>query len=237
MQDQRLTIRIKSRYLLKSVSSVGSLVDILLGNITLKGHGKAQSKTQSSIAFALSLFLLAATSPASIGLASAPLAQESFPAPPADRTLIYVADERGALTPFAFEAGTTPLSVEREAKGDKRSYVELKGATSATVITNILPRFYLFLPDDGHAKPPFIVRLTEKRGARRVTAMAQKGYKGFAIDSEEIVKPHYRVLGNENGLLFMEIRTREPLTFGEYAIIGTDLQRIATFRIGASSNQ
>ena len=166
----------------------------------------------------------------------AALAQESFPAPPSDRTLIYVADERGALTPFAFEAGTTPLSVETVAKGDKRSYVELKGAGSSTVITNIEPRFYLFLPDDGHAKPPFIVRLTEKRGARRVMAMAQKGYKGFAIDSAEIVKPRYRVLGRENGQLFMEIRTREPLTAGEYAIIGTDLQRIATFRVGAAPN-
>jgi hypothetical protein len=163
-------------------------------------------------------------------------AQESFPAPPADRTLIYVADEKGALAPFAFEAGSTPLSVDKVAKGDKRSYVELKGANSATLITGSEPRIYLFLPDDGHAKPPFIVRLTEKRGARRVTAMAQKGYKGFAIDSEEIVKPHYRVLGKENGQLFMEIRTREPLMVGEYAIIGTDLQRIATFRVGAALN-
>ncbi len=203
----------------------------------MKAHRKAQSKTQSKIAFALLLVLLAAMSLASTSLVSATLAQETFPAPPADRTLIYVGDERGALAPFAFEVGATPLSVEREAKGDKRSYVELKGSASATVITSLEPRFYLFLPDDGHAKPPFIVRLTEKRGARRVTAMAQKGYKGFAIDSEEIVKPHYRVLGRENGLLFMEIRTREPLMFGEYAIIGTDLQRIATFRIGASSNQ
>ncbi len=203
----------------------------------MKAHRKAQSKTQSNIAFALSFFLLAATSLASTSLASVTLAQESFPAPPADRTLIYVADERGALSPFTFEAGATPLSVERVAKGDKRSYVELKGASSAVGITNLEPRFYLFLPDDGHAKPPFIVRLMEKRGARRVTAMAQKGYKGFAIDSEEIVKPHYRVLGREGGMLFMEIRTREPLMFGEYAIIGTDLQRIATFRIGASSNQ
>jgi hypothetical protein len=166
-----------------------------------------------------------------------PFSQETFPAPPADRTLIYVADERGALLPLAFETGATPLSVETVAKGDKRSYVELKGASSALVITNLEPRFYLFLPDESQAKPPFIVRLTEKRGARRVTAMAQKGYKGFAIDSEEIIKPHYRVLGREGGSIFMEIRTREPLMLGEYAIIGTDLQRIATFRIGASSNK
>ena len=165
-----------------------------------------------------------------------PTAQETFPAPPADRAPIYIADERGALSPLAFEAGTTPLNVEAVAKGDKRSYVELKGERSATVIINVEPRFYLFVADDGHAKPPFIVRLTEKRGARRVTAMAQKGYKGFAIDSEEIVKPHYRVLGREGGMLFMEIRAREPLMLGEYAIVGADLQRVATFRVAAAAS-
>jgi hypothetical protein len=166
-----------------------------------------------------------------------PQAQETFPAPPADRTLIYFAGDGGALVPLSFEAGTTPLTIDAVAKGDKRSYVELKGEKSSSVITNIDPRFYLFLPDSASAKPPLIVRLTEKRGARRVGAVAQKGYKGFAIDSEEIVKPHYRVLGRENGMLFMEIRTREPLMLGEYAIIGTDLKQIATFRIAAGSNQ
>jgi hypothetical protein len=163
-------------------------------------------------------------------------AQESLPAPPADRALIYFADERGALAPLAFEAGTTPLRIEAVAKGDKRSYVELKGASSPTAIANIEPRFYFFLPDEANVKPPFLVRLSEKRGARRVSAMAQKGYKGFAIDSEEIIKPHYRVLGREGGMQFVEFRPREPLMLGEYAIIGSDLQRIATFRITSASN-
>jgi hypothetical protein len=162
------------------------------------------------------------------------VAQESLPSPPADRTLIYVADEKGSLSPIAYESGTTPLSLEIVAKSDKRSYVELKGERSLTVITNTAPRFYLFLPDKSDAKPPFIVRLAEKRGARRVVAMAQKGYRGFAIDSEEIIKPHFRVLGRADGKIFMEIRTREPLMLGEYAIIGTDLKQIATFRVVAS---
>jgi len=162
-------------------------------------------------------------------------AQETLPAPPADRGLIYFADERQtALAPLAFEEGSTPLRVEQVAKGDKRSYVELKGAHAATVITGLEPRFYLFLPDEANAKPPFLVRLTEKGGARRVTAMAQKGYKGFAIDSEEIVKPHYRVLKREGGTQFVEFRPREPLLYGEYAIIGADLGRIATFRVMAA---
>lgn len=164
-------------------------------------------------------------------------AQETLPAPPADRALVYFSDERQtALAPLVFEQGSTPLRVEEVAKGDKRSYVELKGEHAATVVTGLEPRFYLFLPDEANAKPPFLVRLTAKRGARRVTAMAQKGYKGFAIDSEEIVKPHYRVLGRNGGMQFVELRPREPLLNGEYAIIGTDLQRIATFRVMPALN-
>jgi hypothetical protein len=161
----------------------------------------------------------------------APFAQETFPAPPADRTLIYIADEKNTLTPLAFETGVTPLRIDAAAKNDKRSYVEVKGARSATVIKRDEPRFYLFVPDEASAKPPFVVRLTEEHGARRVTAMAQKGYRGFAIVTDEIIKPHYRVLAREGGMIFMEIRLREPLMDGEYAIIGADLQRIATFSI------
>lgn len=164
-------------------------------------------------------------------------AQETFPAPPADRTLVYSVDETGALAALPFEAGTTPLSIEKTAGSDKRSYVELKGESAVTVLKSSEPRFYLFVPDVANAHPPFIVRLTPKRGVRRVTAMAQKGYKGYAIDSAEIVKPHYRVLGADNGLLYMEIRSRLGLMPGEYAIIGTDLRRIATFRVAAATQQ
>lgn len=168
---------------------------------------------------------------------SASPGQETFPSPPADQTLIYLADEKGALTPLPFEAGVTPLRVEMVATSDKRSYVEIKGERAATVITNDLPRFYLFLPDKPDAKPPFLVRLTEKGRARRVAAMAQKGFKGYAIAAEDIIKPHYRILSREGGMQFMEIRLREPLVQGEYAIIGTDLQHIATFRVAAALNR
>ena len=164
-------------------------------------------------------------------------AQETFPAPPADRALVYVVDESNALMALPFETGTTPISIEKVASSDKRSYVELKGEASATILKTEEPRFYLFVPDVPNIHPPFIVNLTPKRGARRVTAMAQKGFKGFAIDSAEIIKPHYRVLGREGGMLYMEIRPRDGLMPGEYAIIGTDLQRIATFRISGAATQ
>jgi hypothetical protein len=164
-------------------------------------------------------------------------AQQSFPAPPANRALIYMASAGGALEALPFEVGATPLKADAVAGSDKRSYVELKGAEAAKAISETSPRFYLFVPDQANAHPPFLVRLTPKRNARRVTAMAQKGLRGFAIDSAEIVKPHYRVLAREGGMIYMEISPRESLLPGEYAIIGTDLQRVATFRVASVSNR
>ena len=158
--------------------------------------------------------------------------ENSFPAPPADRTLIYFANETNRLTPLPFEVGTTPLRASEVAGRDKRSYVEIKGERATTVITGGAPRFYLFVPDEKNVHTPFLVRLTNKGRARRVTAMAQRGQRGFAIDSEEIIMPHYRVLASDGGMLYMEFRARQPLPAGEYAFIGADLQRIATFRIG-----
>lgn len=160
---------------------------------------------------------------------------DSFPQPPADHTLVYILDERGALTPLPFESGSTPLKVEEVANNDKMSYVELKGATAATLIATVSPRFYLFVAKRDGVHPPFLVRLAAKRNARRVTAIAQKGLRGYAVASEEIVKPHYRVLLERDGEMYMEIRPREPLAPGEYAIMGTDLERIAAFRLGQAA--
>jgi hypothetical protein len=162
-------------------------------------------------------------------------AQSDFPPAPADKTLVYLADEHGALTALPFEAGVMPIKTDEVAKSDKISYVELKGASAATLVKGDEPRLYVFVPDAPGAHPPFIVRLTQKRGVRRVTAMTQKGLRGYAIASEEIVKPRYRVLGRDAGMVYMEIRPREPLLPGEYAIVGTDLQRIASFRTGPPS--
>ncbi|HEX8708439.1 MAG TPA: hypothetical protein VF723_09375 [Pyrinomonadaceae bacterium] len=195
------------------------------------------SSTYMLAAAALALSLaLACVGAARRPVLAGPLPQESFPARPADQTLVYIADEKNTLAALPFETGTTPLRVEEAARSDRRSYVELKGEHAATVFPGDAPRFYLFVPDEANAHPPFLVRLTRRRGARRVTAMAQRGLRGFAVASEEIVMPHYRVLGREGGMAYMEIRAREPLLPGEYAIIGTNLQRIATFRIAAASN-
>jgi hypothetical protein len=160
------------------------------------------------------------------------VAQQNFPAPPADRALIYVADEKNNLTPLPFEAGTTPLKVDQAAKSDKTSYVELKGAQAATVVSSDTPRFYLFLPDQPNVRSTLLVRLEVKKNARRVAVMSQKGLTGFSIASDEIVKPRIKVLGREGGMQYIEISPREGLLApGEYAFIGTHLSRLATFRV------
>ena len=160
-------------------------------------------------------------------------AQEFLPSPPSDRALVYILDAQNKLVALPFEKGQTPLHPEKVAGSTKISYVELKGEHSATVITNTTLRWFLFTYERPGAHPPFLVWLTPRHGARRVTAIAQRGTTGFAISSEEIVKPSIRVLAKDGDQVFMEFRPRNSLMPGEYAIIGDDLTRIATFRVTA----
>lgn len=161
--------------------------------------------------------------------------QERVPPAPADRTLTYwrVGGET-ELKPLPLEAGTSSLRPEVPAGSDKWGRVELKGETAATTIPSSEPHFFLFVADTAGVHPPLLVRLAAKRGVRRVAAMVQKGQRGFAIAAEEIVKPRYRVLGRDEGFIYMEVWAREPLLPGEYGFIGSGLARIPTFRIGAS---
>ena len=162
-------------------------------------------------------------------------AQESLPSPPADRALIYVLDDQDKLVPLPFEQGQTPLHSDQVAKGTKVSFIELKGEHSATTLMTT-PRLFLFTSSRPGAHPPFLVWLTPHGRARRVTAIAQKGMQGFAIDSEAIIKPLIRVLARLDGdQVFVELRPRSSLIAGEYAIIGDDLTRIATFRVAAAA--
>ncbi|MFS8085854.1 MAG: hypothetical protein ACMG6H_09505 [Acidobacteriota bacterium] len=170
-------------------------------------------------------------------LARTSVAQEFLPAPPHDRALVYVLDEQNKLVPLPFEAGQTPLHPEKVAGSTKVSYVELKGEHAATILPTATPRWFLFTYERPGAHPPFLVWLTPRRGARRVTAIAQRGASGFAISSAEIVKPSIRVLAKDGDQVFMEFRPRNSLMPGEYAIIGDDLTRIATFRVLAAAGQ
>jgi hypothetical protein len=158
--------------------------------------------------------------------------QELIPAMPADQGQIYVADDKGGLANIPFETAKTPLSATAVAKSSRNSYVELPGDRSMTSLKSEDPRFYLFVSEGPNSHPPFLVQLTVKKGVRRVTAIAERGRPGYAISSDEIIKPHYRVLANAQGRLFMEIHPRDPLVPGEYAIMGSDLSRVATYSVG-----
>jgi hypothetical protein len=163
-------------------------------------------------------------------------AQEFLPSPPSDRTLIYMLDEQNKLVPLPFEQGQTPLHPDRVAKSTKISYLELKGEHAETIFKTATPRVFLFTYQRPGEHPPFLVWLTPHKGARRVTAIAQKGMSGYAISSDEIIKPTVRGLVKEGDLVFMEVRPRISLMPGEYAIIGDDLARIATFRVMTGAN-
>jgi hypothetical protein len=161
----------------------------------------------------------------------ASLQQNAYPEPPADRALIYLGDAKNSLTALPVEAGTSKLRLNEVARSDKSGYLELQGEHAATATGDPLPHFYLFVKDVQGVRPPFIVRLAEKGKARRVSIMTQKGLSGFAVPSEQIVRPRLLVLKREDGMLFMQVSPREPLPPGEYAFVGADPSRIATFRI------
>lgn len=159
-------------------------------------------------------------------------AQEFLPSPPADKTLIYILDGDNKLVALPFETGRTPLKITEKAKSSKTSYLEITGEKAATTLL-ATPRIFLFTSERPGTHPPFIVWMDSRHGSRRATAVTQAGMPGFAIDSAQIVKPTVRVLAKSGDEVFMEIRPRTSLVPGEYAIIGDDLTRIATFRVTA----
>jgi hypothetical protein len=156
--------------------------------------------------------------------------REFFPAPPADHSLIYVLDSQNKLTSLPFEKAETPIKSDQVAKGTSTSYIELKGPHSSTVL-KADQRIFVFTMERPGMHPPFIVLLTSKRGNRRATAIVQRGLTGFAISSDQIVRPFVLGLWKNGDEVFMQLRPRVSLAPGEYAIIGADLTRVATFRI------
>ena len=169
-------------------------------------------------------------------------AQEFVPPIPNDFTLIYYTDAGNKLQSLPFEDVKTSVPINPAAKSIQTGYAELKGESAATVISNTTARFYMFITEHSDPPPPLLVHLKRKSGARRMTAVAGRGIKGYAPVAEESVEPHYRVLEQipiRSGKLvinvnFVEMRPRSPLAPGEYAFIGTDSKVAATFRVEAS---
>jgi hypothetical protein len=193
------------------------------------GYRAEDSRLIISVWFVLLIAVMVAGIAVTVGKARG---QELVPKMPSDHDLVYVVDDRGELANIPFETAKTPLNATAVAKKNRNSFVELPGERSTMNLKTVDPHIYLFVSEGPNVHPPFLVQLAVKRGARRVTAIAERGRPGYAIASEEIVKPHYRVLGNAQGQLFMEIHPRDPLVPGEYAIMGSDLSRVATFSVG-----
>lgn len=156
--------------------------------------------------------------------------QELLPAPPADPALVYYLNNN-QLAALPFERGQSSFKFDAPAKQTRTGFIELKGEHAATSLMEDIPRLFVFTSKQPGSHPPFLVMLTVRHGARRVTAVAQHGLAGFAIDSNEIIKPNVRVIAPAGEQVFMEIRPRISLMPGEYAIIGDNPARIATFRV------
>lgn len=166
--------------------------------------------------------------------------QQPFPAAPNDLTRIYYLDTANKLAPLPFEIGITSLNVHSVARENKRSEVKLNGLKATAVLNGSNPSFYVFVADRMDPPPHLLVRLMSKQASRRFTVTVIKGRKGYMPLHEENVRLDYRILerlsveageGRIRFVNYMEIRPRQSLEPGEYAIIGDSLAAIATFSI------
>lgn len=166
--------------------------------------------------------------------------QQSYPEVPTDLTRVYYLEAERKLAPLPFEKGITPVNVFAVARDDKTVEVEVSGARAATSLKNSAPVFYVFVADRMDPPPHLLVRLMSRKSSRRFIITTIKGRKGYAPLNEENVRLDYRILerlrvqAGKGRILFvnyMEIRPRQALTPGEYAIIGDSLEDVATFRV------
>jgi len=165
--------------------------------------------------------------------------QDRFPEPPKDLTRIYYLNE-SELTPLPFEEGLVHANVFVPALQDKVTRVLIKGASAATVLSNDKLRFYAYVADRMDPAPHQLVRLTNRKSNRELKISLIKGRKGYApfaadaIELEHRLLERLRVNAGSNRILFvnyMELRPKDKLISGEYAIIGDSLADMATFRI------
>ena len=173
-------------------------------------------------------------------LSSPAIAQQSFPDPPSDLTKIYFLSGANELSAMPFESGITTVNVFQLAVADKVTHVRIKGQTATTVLTNNELRFFVFVADRMDPPPHQLVRLTTGKSDRSLKISLIKGRKGYAPFDEDNIRLQRRILkrlsvaAGPGRILFvnyMELRPLQPLSPGEYAIIGDSLADMATFRI------
>ena len=167
-------------------------------------------------------------------------AQNSFPEPPSDLTKIYYLSGKDELVALPFEAGATALNVFQPAIEDKVTRVRVPGAKAATVLSSDGLRFFVFVADRMDPAPHQLVRLAAGKSDRSLKISVLKGRKGYAPFDEDNIHLQKRVLkrlsvpagpGRMIFVNYMELRPRQPLPPGEYAIIGDSLADLATFQI------
>lgn len=167
-------------------------------------------------------------------------AQESFPDPPTDLTRIFYLSGRDQPVALPFEEGLTTLNIFQPAVDNRIARVRVSGPKAQTVLKNQNLRFFVFVGDRMDPPPHQLVRLTSSKSERSLRISLIKGQKGYAPFAEDNIQLERRILkrmrvsAGQNRFLFvnyLELRPREPLRAGEYAIIGDSLADIATFRV------
>jgi hypothetical protein len=168
------------------------------------------------------------------------LSQGSFPDPPTDLTRVYYLNPDQQLRPFPFEAGSLSLNVFVPAAEDKITRVQLTGARSETVLDGDNLKFYVFVGEKMDPPPHQLVRLAGTKSRRELKISVIKGRKGYAPFADDTIRLEHRVLerlrvsvgpGRFIFVNYMQLTPINPLTPGEYAIIGDSLADMATFRV------
>ena len=168
------------------------------------------------------------------------IAQQPFPDPPGDLTKIYFLRDANDLSALPFESGVTPLNVFQPAVEDKIARVRVTGPTATTVLRSADLRFFVFVADRMDPPPHQLVRLTPGKSERSLKISVVRGRKGYAPFDEDNIRLRRRILkrlsvsaGGSRMIFvnYMELTPLQPLSPGEYAIIGDSLADVATFRV------
>jgi hypothetical protein len=159
---------------------------------------------------------------------------------PNDITLAYVKTDSGKFAPLPLEDIVTKLPLPLDAKTTKTGRLEIKNASAQTILRDTKPVFFIFVRVNFDPPPHFLVRLEPTGNCRRINATSAPGNRTFIADFDDVIRVEYRLVEkipvkNSSGMIFyvyfMAVRPTSPLVDGEYALLGSNLLQMATFRI------